>query len=60
MAGETPHRPTGQWPRTPDGGLAMHTRKLDLDDLLREVPLTVEAPAPRQSAPGTVAGTHCV
>ena len=46
MAGETPHRPTGQWPRTPDGGLAMHTRKLDLDDLLREVPLTVEAPAP--------------
>ena len=27
-------RPEGQWPRTPDGGLAMFTRRLDLDALL--------------------------
>ncbi len=30
-------RPKEAWPRTPDGGLAMFTRPLDLDDLLREV-----------------------
>jgi catechol 2,3-dioxygenase len=30
-------RPTEAWPRTPDGGLAMHTRPLDLRALLREV-----------------------
>ncbi len=29
-------RPESQWPRTPDGKLAMTTRRLDLDDLLRE------------------------
>jgi catechol 2,3-dioxygenase len=29
-------RPQGQWPRTPDGHLAMFTRKLDLDSLLAE------------------------
>jgi catechol 2,3-dioxygenase len=29
-------RPTELWPRAPDGGLAMVTRRLDLDDLLRE------------------------
>ncbi|MCL4243386.1 MAG: VOC family protein, partial [Dehalococcoidia bacterium] len=29
-------RPPDQWPRTPDGQLAMHTRRLDLDGLLRE------------------------
>jgi catechol 2,3-dioxygenase len=29
-------RPPAQWPRTPDGGLAMHTRPLDLDALLNE------------------------
>jgi catechol 2,3-dioxygenase len=29
-------RPQEQWPRTPDGGLAMFTRSLDLDALLRE------------------------
>ena len=28
-------RPQEQWPRTPDGELAMFTRALDLDDLLR-------------------------
>ena len=30
-------RPAEQWPRTAKGGLAMYTRRLDLDDLLREV-----------------------
>jgi catechol 2,3-dioxygenase len=29
-------RPQAEWPRTPDGSLAMFTRKLDLDDLMRE------------------------
>jgi catechol 2,3-dioxygenase len=29
-------RPKDQWPRAPDGGLAMFTRRLDLEDLLRE------------------------
>ncbi|MGH6943890.1 MAG: VOC family protein [Geminicoccaceae bacterium] len=29
-------RPEQAWPRTPEGGLAMFTRRLDLDDLLRE------------------------
>ncbi len=29
-------RPAEEWPRTPDGRLAMVTRRLDLDDLLRE------------------------
>ena len=27
-------RPEEEWPRTPEGGLAMHTRPLDLDSLL--------------------------
>lgn len=27
-------RPQEQWPRTPDGGIAMYTRPLDLGDLL--------------------------
>jgi len=27
-------RPPQEWPRTPDGGLAMYTRPLDLDSLL--------------------------
>lgn len=31
-------RPAGQWPRAADGSLAMFTRRLDLDDLLREPP----------------------
>lgn len=30
-------RPEELWPRTPDGGLAMFTRRLDLDSLLSEV-----------------------
>jgi catechol 2,3-dioxygenase len=29
-------RPEAEWPRKPDGSLAMFTRKLDLDDLMRE------------------------
>ena len=29
-------RPRDQWPRTPDGGLAMYTKRLDLHSLLRE------------------------
>ena len=28
-------RPKDQWPRDANGGLAMFTRQLDLDDLLR-------------------------
>src|SRR6195952_5118474 len=28
-------RPEAEWPREPDGSLAMFTRKLDLDDLMR-------------------------
>jgi catechol 2,3-dioxygenase len=28
-------RPQDQWPRNPDGSLAMFTRRLDLDDLLK-------------------------
>jgi len=31
-------RPPDQWPRTPDGHLAMHTRPPDLNALLREPP----------------------
>ena len=27
-------RPQEEWPRTPNGGLAMYTRPLDLDSLL--------------------------
>jgi catechol 2,3-dioxygenase len=29
-------RPEAQWPRTPEGELAMFTRRLDLDDLLKQ------------------------
>jgi catechol 2,3-dioxygenase len=29
-------KPEDQWPRAADGTLAMHTRRLDLEDLLRE------------------------
>jgi len=29
-------RPKEQWPRTPDGGLAMFTHPLDLDAMLKE------------------------
>jgi catechol 2,3-dioxygenase len=29
-------RPNEQWPRQPDGSLSMFTRRLDLEDLLRQ------------------------
>jgi catechol 2,3-dioxygenase len=29
-------RPESEWPRNPDGSIAMYSRSLDLDDLLRE------------------------
>jgi catechol 2,3-dioxygenase len=29
-------RPQAEWPRKPDGSLAMFTRKLDLEDLMRQ------------------------
>ena len=31
-------RPKEQWPRSPDGGVAMFTHRLDLDGLLKESP----------------------
>ena len=31
-------RPPDKWPRSPDGGVAMFTRALDLDGLLKESP----------------------
>jgi catechol 2,3-dioxygenase len=34
-------RPPEQWPRTPDGKVAMYTRELDLDQLLSEAPATI-------------------
>lgn len=37
-------RPEGTWPRTPEGDLAMFTRRLDLGDLLREVEVEKEWP----------------
>lgn len=44
-------RPPEAWPRGPDGSLAMFTRPLDLDDLLRE---TGERPRPGDRESGTV------
>ncbi|HEU0082942.1 MAG TPA: glyoxalase, partial [Bradyrhizobium sp.] len=29
-------RAPAEWPRNPDGSLAMFTRKLDIEDLMRE------------------------
>jgi catechol 2,3-dioxygenase len=31
-------RPPEKWPRSPDGGVAMFTRALDLEGLLKEAP----------------------
>jgi catechol 2,3-dioxygenase len=31
-------RPAAEWPRTPGGGVDMFTRRLDVEDLLREAP----------------------
>ena len=36
-------RPENEWPRDKDGGIAMYTRALDLEALLREVPGSQEA-----------------
>ena len=40
-------RPREEWPRASDGGLAMHTRRLDLAGLLREASPAPEAPRPQ-------------
>ena len=40
-------RPREAWPRAPDGGLAMYTRRLDLEGLLREAPPAPKAPPPQ-------------
>lgn len=37
-------RPKDLWPRTPDGNLAMFTRRLDLKGLLDELPASIPAP----------------
>ena len=37
-------RPEAEWPRMPDGGLAMVTRPLDLDALLAEAPGAGQSP----------------
>jgi catechol 2,3-dioxygenase len=37
-------RPKEEWPRTPDGKLAMYTRPLDLHGLLKEAPEGIELP----------------
>ena len=39
-------RPEAEWPRTPDGRLDMFTRRLDVEDLLREAPPVGEAGLP--------------
>ena len=38
-------RPSEPWPRTPGGELAMFTRRLDLNGLLREIEAPPTAPA---------------
>ena len=43
-------RPEEEWPRAPDGSLAMFTRRLDLEALLREAPGTTAA-TPSLSSP---------
>src|SRR4051812_29003807 len=37
-------RPKEEWPRTPEGELAMFTRRLDLNGLLKEVEANADAP----------------
>jgi catechol 2,3-dioxygenase len=37
-------RPQEAWPRTPQGELAMFTRRLDLNGLLKEIKATETAP----------------
>jgi catechol 2,3-dioxygenase len=43
-------RPRDLWPRTPNGALAMYTRRLDLHSLLRELPAQPAAPAEAATA----------
>ncbi len=45
-------RPPDVWPRTPDGGLSMDSRRLDLTGLLAEL----RAEAPAASAPSVGPG----
>lgn len=44
-------RPEEEWPRTPDGQLAMFTRRLDLEGLLAEVEPTPEPVAQPDTGP---------
>jgi catechol 2,3-dioxygenase len=41
-------RPQSEWPRTPEGELAMFTRRLDLNGLLTEIQATETAPKVRE------------
>ena len=44
-------RPPDVWPRTPQGELAMFTRRLDLNGLLREVQTAEDAPTVEEGPP---------
>lgn len=44
-------RPQAEWPRTPAGELAMFTRRLDLNGLLREVQTAEDAPTVEEGPP---------
>lgn len=44
-------RPQAQWPRTPDGHVAMYTRRLDLENLLAEVETPPEPVAEPDTGP---------
>ena len=44
-------RPQEAWPREADGSLAMFTRRLDLQDLLRETPPEAPPQAPPEAPP---------
>ena len=47
-------RPPEMWPRSPDGGLAMYTKRLDLHSLLRDVSAAFPAsPSPEPPEPGS-------
>jgi catechol 2,3-dioxygenase len=50
-------RPETEWPRTPDGELSMYTRRLDLEDLLREPPVI---PDMERGRPGPVRAKEIV
>jgi catechol 2,3-dioxygenase len=44
-------RPPEEWPRAPDGGLAMYSRPLDLNALLQEAPPTTALPLDAAAPP---------